>query len=121
MAGAAWLLVLNSFLYTRRIGTMYLANPSLGIDLACAAHAAANCTTSAGGVPTVTWRTSTLRPERRCAAIIPAAPFLLSGLGSAAGPSPAARRHLHWRPLLSCGTAFVLLIIGPLPLLTWRL
>jgi soluble lytic murein transglycosylase-like protein len=31
-----------------------------------------------------------------------------------ADPSPAARRRLHWRPLLSSATAFVLRIIGPI-------
>ena len=40
-------------------------------------------------------------------------PFSFPALDPLADPSPAARRHLRWRPLLSCGTAFVLLVIGP--------
>jgi Transglycosylase SLT domain len=89
-----------------------LANPSIGIDLACTAHAAANFTTSAGGCsylvdlkPCIPNAVAPLSSQRR--------PFSFPALPPQPDPSPAARRHLHWRPLPSCGTAFVLLIIGP--------
>lgn len=40
-------------------------------------------------------------------------PSSFPALAPLAGRSPAARRHLRWRPLLSGGPAFLLLIIGP--------
>ena len=40
-------------------------------------------------------------------------PSSFPALAPLADPSPAARRHHCWRPLLSGATAFVLLIIGP--------
>jgi soluble lytic murein transglycosylase-like protein len=40
-------------------------------------------------------------------------PSSFPALATLADPSPAARRRLRWRPLLSGATTFVLLIIGP--------
>ena len=40
-------------------------------------------------------------------------PFSFPALAPLANPSPAARRRLCWRPLLSGATAFVVLIVGP--------
>jgi soluble lytic murein transglycosylase-like protein len=40
-------------------------------------------------------------------------PSSFPALAPLADPSPATRRRLSWRPLLSGATAFVLLIIGP--------